>query len=72
MLNEFTEKKLRSQDREEIYKLRHDVYACELEQHPLNRDGAITDLVDDFPLRLGFHGRPHTMQVRSFSGHLGG
>jgi histidinol-phosphate/aromatic aminotransferase/cobyric acid decarboxylase-like protein len=35
-------------DRETIYRLRHDVYACELAQHPTNAEGRLTDSLDAF------------------------
>jgi histidinol-phosphate/aromatic aminotransferase/cobyric acid decarboxylase-like protein len=33
--------------RESIYRIRHDVYAVELGQHPTNADGRLTDRLDD-------------------------
>ena len=35
-------------ERGKIYKLRHDVYASELGQHPLNDESTIQDRLDDF------------------------
>lgn len=35
-------------DREEIYRLRHEVYACELGQHAPNAGGQLSDALDDF------------------------
>ena len=34
-------------ERHAIYALRHDVYACELHQHPTNERGRLTDALDD-------------------------
>ena len=34
-------------DRQEIYRLRYDVYGRELRQHPLNRQGVLRDALDD-------------------------
>src|SRR5579863_9957853 len=39
-------------DREEIYRLRHHVYASELGQHPENRERLLRDALDDFNLYL--------------------
>jgi histidinol-phosphate/aromatic aminotransferase/cobyric acid decarboxylase-like protein len=39
-------------DREEIYRLRHEVYARELGQHALNNVGALHDPLDEFNLYL--------------------
>src|SRR5262245_55091981 len=36
------------QDRETIYRLRHEVYARELGQHPANPDGQLRDCLDDW------------------------
>ncbi|MCL5744344.1 MAG: aminotransferase class I/II-fold pyridoxal phosphate-dependent enzyme, partial [Acidobacteria bacterium] len=36
------------EDREAIYRLRHDVYSQELQQHPGNAAGRLTDALDDF------------------------
>ncbi len=36
------------EDREEIYRLRHAVYAGELHQHPENEDGRLVDVLDGF------------------------
>ena len=35
-------------DREELYRIRHDVYACELGQHPTNASGRLRDSLDDW------------------------
>lgn len=35
-------------DREAIYRIRHDVYAVELGQHPANAEGRLTDSLDAF------------------------
>jgi len=35
-------------DREEIYRLRHEVYACELHQHAPNAGGQLRDALDGF------------------------
>jgi len=35
-------------DREVIYKLRHDVFAAELGQHPANAEGRLSDSLDEF------------------------
>ncbi|MEX2287044.1 MAG: histidinol-phosphate transaminase [Planctomycetaceae bacterium] len=35
-------------DRQRIYRLRHDVYAQELGQHSCNREGVLTDALDEF------------------------
>jgi histidinol-phosphate/aromatic aminotransferase/cobyric acid decarboxylase-like protein len=35
-------------DRELIYRLRHEIYARELRQHPTNTDGRLTDALDAF------------------------
>lgn len=35
-------------DREAIYRLRHDVYASDLRQHPTNSQGRLTDVLDTF------------------------
>ena len=37
----------RDQDRPAIYRLRHQVYACELHQHPENPEERLTDTLDD-------------------------
>lgn len=34
--------------RNDIYRMRHDVYAVELGQHPINREGRLTDELDAF------------------------
>jgi histidinol-phosphate/aromatic aminotransferase/cobyric acid decarboxylase-like protein len=39
-------------DREEIYRLRHEVYARELGQHTQNKMGALTDPLDEFNLYI--------------------
>lgn len=39
-------------DREEIYRLRHEVYARELGQHAMNKIGALTDPLDEFNLYI--------------------
>jgi histidinol-phosphate/aromatic aminotransferase/cobyric acid decarboxylase-like protein len=39
-------------DREEIYRLRHEVYARELGQHALNKVGALHDPLDEFNLYI--------------------
>lgn len=39
-------------DREEIYRLRHEVYARELGQHPLNVDGRLSDELDEINIYL--------------------
>ncbi len=39
-------------DREEIYRLRHDIYGCELGQHAVNGDGRLTDMLDEFNVYL--------------------
>jgi histidinol-phosphate/aromatic aminotransferase/cobyric acid decarboxylase-like protein/GNAT superfamily N-acetyltransferase len=39
-------------DREEIYRLRHDIYARELGQHPINPAGRLTDALDPHNLYL--------------------
>lgn len=36
------------QDRSRIYQLRHEIYARELEQHPINKDGRLCNRLDDF------------------------
>ena len=36
-----------AEQREAIYRIRHDVYAVELGQHPTNPDGRLTDRLDD-------------------------
>ncbi len=36
------------QDREVIYRIRHDVYAAELGQHPANQTGRLTDSLDAY------------------------
>lgn len=33
-------------ERETIYRLRHEVYACELKQHPINAEGRLRDALD--------------------------
>ena len=35
-------------DRKAIYKLRHEIYAKELGQHPENKSGMLSDVLDDF------------------------
>lgn len=40
------------QDQEEIFRLRHEVYACELGQHPPQREGRLRDALDDFNVYL--------------------
>ena len=35
-----------ARDREEIYRIRHEVYATELGQHPENAAGRLTDSLD--------------------------
>lgn len=35
-------------DREEIYRQRHEIYACELGQHAPNAEGSLTDALDGF------------------------
>src|SRR5687767_5261952 len=39
-------------DREEIYRLRHDVYARELGQHATNTNGRLSDALDEFNIYL--------------------
>ncbi|MBI4664034.1 MAG: histidinol-phosphate aminotransferase family protein [Verrucomicrobia bacterium] len=39
-------------DRECIYRIRHDVYACELRQHHLNAEGRLTDTLDEHNVYL--------------------
>ena len=39
-------------DREEIYRLRHNIYAQELRQHPANTAGRLTDSLDEHNLYL--------------------
>lgn len=39
-------------DREEIYRIRHDIYARELRQHQTNAAGRLTDALDDHNLYL--------------------
>ena len=39
-------------DRERIYRLRHEVYASELGQHPENEAGTLTDELDSFNVFL--------------------
>ncbi len=41
-----------SRDREEIYRLRHEVYARELGQHELNKAGALNDPFDEFNIYI--------------------
>ena len=38
----------RVEDRSRIYQLRHDVYAVELGQHPVNDQGMLRDSLDDY------------------------
>jgi histidinol-phosphate/aromatic aminotransferase/cobyric acid decarboxylase-like protein len=40
------------EDREMIYRRRHDVYACELGQHPANAGAALSDALDEFNVYL--------------------
>jgi histidinol-phosphate/aromatic aminotransferase/cobyric acid decarboxylase-like protein/GNAT superfamily N-acetyltransferase len=40
------------EDREMIYRLRHDVYACELGQHAVNGNGRLTDALDGLNIYL--------------------
>lgn len=49
-------------DREEIYRLRHDVYARELGQHAPNKTGTLYDPLDDFNIYI----------VACFNGIIGG
>ena len=49
-------------DRDEIYHLRHEIYARELGQHALNKIGALRDPLDEFNLYI----------VASFNGALAG
>lgn len=49
-------------DRDEIYRLRHEIYARELGQHALNKIGALQDPLDEFNLYI----------VASFNGALAG
>ena len=44
-------------DRESIYRLRHDVYARELGQHPVNPSGRLCDPLDEFNHYLVAEGR---------------
>ena len=39
-------------DRDEIYRLRHDVYAKEIGQHPINDQGMLSDQLDEFNVML--------------------
>ncbi len=39
-------------DRAQIYRLRHDIYACELGQHAVNGDGRLSDALDEFNVYL--------------------
>jgi hypothetical protein len=39
-------------DREQIYRLRHDVYAGELGQHATNGEGRLSDALDEFNVYL--------------------
>ena len=39
-------------DREEIYRLRHAIYARELGQHAANADGRLSDALDEFNVYL--------------------
>jgi histidinol-phosphate/aromatic aminotransferase/cobyric acid decarboxylase-like protein len=41
-----------SHDLDCIYRLRHDVYACELKQHPLNAEGRLRDALDGHNLYI--------------------
>ena len=34
-------------DRQLIYRLRHEIYACEIHQHPANSEGSLRDALDD-------------------------
>ncbi len=44
----FTVRLASAEDRQRIYQLRHDVYACELRQHHCNDRGELTDPLDEF------------------------
>ena len=39
-------------DREQIYRLRHDIYGRELGQHAVNGDGRLSDALDEFNVYL--------------------
>ncbi len=39
-------------DHDQIYRLRHDIYACELGQHAVNGDGRLSDALDEFNVYL--------------------
>jgi histidinol-phosphate/aromatic aminotransferase/cobyric acid decarboxylase-like protein len=40
------------QDHNEIYRFRHEVYACELGQHQRNPTGMLTDVLDDYNIYI--------------------